>query len=80
VNSVPSKTSQRVYRRGVEQFFDWWGAAAAGEASSHSLMQGTGFPLSIFLDQVLTQVSTERAGSLGICFELGFGVLQEIYK
>jgi hypothetical protein len=25
VNSVPSHTSQRVYRMGVEQFFDWWG-------------------------------------------------------
>jgi hypothetical protein len=32
VNSVPSQTSQRVYRMGVEQFFDWWGASAAGEA------------------------------------------------
>jgi site-specific recombinase XerD len=40
VNSVPSQTSQRVYRMGVEQFFDWWGAsAAAGEAFSRSLMQ-----------------------------------------
>jgi site-specific recombinase XerD len=39
VNSVPSKTSQRVYRMGVEQFFDWWGASAAGEAFSRSLMQ-----------------------------------------
>jgi hypothetical protein len=25
VNSVPSPTSQRVYRMGVQQFFDWWG-------------------------------------------------------
>jgi hypothetical protein len=39
VNSVPSKTSQRVYRMGVEQFFDWWGASAAWEAFSRSLMQ-----------------------------------------
>jgi site-specific recombinase XerD len=39
VNSVPSQTSQRVYRIGVEQFFDWWGASAAGEAFSRSLMQ-----------------------------------------
>jgi site-specific recombinase XerD len=39
VNSVPSPTSQRVYRMGVEQFFDWWGASAAGEAFSRSLMQ-----------------------------------------
>ena len=39
VNSVPSQTSQRVYRMGVEQFFDWWGASAAGEAFSRSLMQ-----------------------------------------
>jgi site-specific recombinase XerD len=39
VNSVPSRISQRVYRMGVEQFFDWWGASAAGEGFSRSLMQ-----------------------------------------
>jgi site-specific recombinase XerD len=39
VNSVPSPTSQRVYRMGVEQFFDWWGASAASEAFSRHLMQ-----------------------------------------
>ncbi|HMF75177.1 MAG TPA: site-specific integrase [Bryobacteraceae bacterium] len=39
VHSVPSPTSQRVYRMGVEQFFNWWGAAAAGEAFSRSLLQ-----------------------------------------
>jgi site-specific recombinase XerD len=39
VNSVPSPTSQRVYRMGVEQFFNWWGGSAVGEAFSRSLMQ-----------------------------------------
>jgi hypothetical protein len=39
VNSVPSQTSQRVYRMGVEQFFDWWSASAPDEAFSRTLMQ-----------------------------------------
>jgi len=38
-NSVTSATSQRVYRMGVEQFFDWWGAMAANETFSRSLVQ-----------------------------------------
>jgi len=39
VQSVPSPTSQRVYRMGVEQFFDWWGQQAPEEAFSRSLVQ-----------------------------------------
>jgi hypothetical protein len=39
VHSVPSKTSQRVYRMDVEQFFDGWGASASGEAFSRGLRQ-----------------------------------------
>jgi hypothetical protein len=27
VHSVPAQASKRTYRTGVEQFFDWWGAA-----------------------------------------------------
>jgi site-specific recombinase XerD len=39
VQSVPSPTSQRVYRMGVEQFFNWWGEHAPEEAFSRSLVQ-----------------------------------------
>ncbi len=39
VQSVPSPTSQRVYRMGVEQFFDWWGEHAPEEPFSRSLVQ-----------------------------------------
>ena len=38
VRSVPSRTSQRVYRMGVEQFFDWWGAEAGLESFGRSLV------------------------------------------
>jgi hypothetical protein len=44
VHSVPSPTSQRVYRMGLEQFFDWWGASATGERFRATQCNGTGFP------------------------------------
>jgi site-specific recombinase XerD len=39
VHSVSAHASKRTYRTGVEQFFDWWSAAAADLAFSRNLMQ-----------------------------------------
>jgi hypothetical protein len=39
VHSVSAQASKRTYRTGVEQFFDWWGAAAADFAFSRNLIQ-----------------------------------------
>jgi site-specific recombinase XerD len=39
VNSVSAPASKRTYRTGVEQFFDWWGSAAADLAFSRNLIQ-----------------------------------------
>ena len=38
-DSVPSATSKRSYRMGLEQFFTWWEREASGKAFSRSLVQ-----------------------------------------